>query len=98
MPLLILIVALAQAADAVTFAIGVPVVGIHAELNPLARAAFDTGGMALALALKAALALILCSLVAMYRRHGWRQAGLVVVAGGMGVLGTVGNVFATIHH
>ncbi len=94
---LIFVVAVAQAADAITFAFGVPVVGIGAEMNPLARAAFATGGMAMALGLKICLAVVLCSIIALYRAPGWRKHGLVAVAGGLGVAGAVGNVMATIH-
>ncbi len=97
MPLAVLFVALAQVADAVTFAIGVRYVGIDDELNPLARLAFHTDGLPLALGLKLALAVLLCSLVALMRGSPRWPARLAAgIAGGLGILGAVGNTLAAL--
>ncbi|HEX8939012.1 MAG TPA: hypothetical protein VF763_02525 [Candidatus Limnocylindrales bacterium] len=95
----VLIVALAQAADAVTFAWGVRIVGIDAEMNPLTRAVFSAEGLGPAIILKIAFAVTLCALLAMLRGaprwHGRLAAG---IAGGLGIAGAVGNVLATFPH
>lgn len=44
----------AQLADAISFVIGVPVVGIHGEANGIARLAFDAGGVSGVILLKGA--------------------------------------------
>ncbi len=92
----ILLVALAQLADAFTFALGVRIVGIDAELNPLTRAAFQVDGLSLALALKLAFAVTLCALIALLRgAPRWQSRLAAGIAGGLGVAGAIGNVLAT---
>lgn len=95
----VLIVALAQAADAITFALGVRLVGIDAELNPLTRAAFQTDGLGMALALKVAFGIVLCALVASLRgAPRWSVRFGAGIAAGLGVAGAVGNLIATTPH
>jgi hypothetical protein len=82
-------VGLAMAADLLTFALVVPLVGIGAEVNPIMARAYMQFGLAMVIVLKAVCTAALLLLVARTRRR------LPVVLGmGMGLLGTAGNVTA----
>jgi hypothetical protein len=94
----LLFVLLGQAADAVTLALGLPVVGIHAEVNPLARAVYADGGLPAVFVAKAIMALAMVALVAYYRGAGRRRLALAWVAGGAGLLGAAGNTLAIVWH
>lgn len=97
--LLLVFVALAQAADAITLAIGVPIVGIHDELNPLARLAYlDGGGIWGTLAFKAVLVAIMLAIIAHFGRTPRQQLVLAAIAGGMGLVGAFGNLLAIFSH
>jgi hypothetical protein len=52
--LVLALLLLAQLADAASFVIGIPMVGIHAEANGMARLAFDAGGTSGVVLLKGA--------------------------------------------
>jgi uncharacterized membrane protein YqjE len=95
---LILFVLAAQAADAITLVLGLPVVGIRAEENPLVRAAYANGGLAAVLAGKALLTLNMVVLIAIYRGSRRRRRVLAGIAGGVGLLGAFANLSAIVWH
>ncbi len=94
----LLFVALAQAADGITLAIGAPVVGIQAEQNPLARWIYIDGGVAATLAFKAVLAIAMLAIIARFGQTRRHRMLLAAIAGGMGLFGTVGNLLAIAFH
>jgi len=96
--LLLIFVVAAQAADAVTLAFGLPVVGIRDETNPLARMVYADGGLGAILLAKAAIALSMVVLIALYRGGQRRRYALAGIAGGAGLLGAAGNVAAMVWH
>lgn len=96
--MLLLFVVLAQAADGITLALGVPVVGIQAEQNPLARDAYAWAGIWGALGLKAVLVTIMVAVIALFGKTRRQRLILASIAGGMGLFGATANVVAIALH
>ncbi len=94
----LLFVVLAQAADGITLALGVPIVGIQAEQNPLARAAYAVGGIEATLALKALLVFAMLAVISVFGRTPNQRRFLAAIAGGMGLFGAAANVLAIVMH
>ena len=89
---ILFVVLIAQAADALSFAIGVARLGIGVEGNPLMRAAHDVGGTAGVLGIKAvAIALVLTMLVAAGPRFPRFATLGSYVAIGLGLFGATMN-------
>jgi hypothetical protein len=87
------LVAGAMAADLLTFALVVPLVGIGAESNPVMAAAYAQFGLVMVTLLKAACTVALMAAVLLV--HGPRLRELTAVfAISFGLLGTLGNVTA----
>ncbi len=93
-----LFVIAAQAADAVTLALGAPVVGIRAEQNPLARQVYSDGGVLATFGFKAVLVAMMIGVIAYFGRTKRQRIILAAIAGGMGIFGTVGNILAIMYH
>lgn len=96
--MLLAFVVLAQAADALTLALGVPVVGIHAEQNPLARMAYADGGIFATLLFKAVIVAVMVTIIWYFGRTQKQRLVLAAIAGGMGLFGTFGNILAIVSH
>ena len=89
---ILFVVLLAQAADALSFAMGVARLGIAVEGNPLMRAAHDVGGTAGVLGIKAvAITLVLTMLIAAGPRFPRFATMGSYVAIGLGLFGAVMN-------
>jgi hypothetical protein len=87
------LVAGAMAADLLTFALVVPLVGIGAESNPIMASAYAQFGLVMVTLLKAACTVALMAAVLMVRKPRLR-ALTAVFAISFGLLGTLGNVTA----
>ena len=96
--LILAVVMLGQALDGMTLAFGIHVVGIQAEVNPLARTLYADGGLPTLLLAKAAMALGMIALIALYRGGSRPRYALASLAGGMGVIGAAGNLAAILWH
>lgn len=91
---LLLFVALAQAADAITFAIVAPIVGIRGELNPLGRLTYMDATMWGTFAFKGALVVVMLVIIAHFQNKPRLQLILAAIAGGLGLVGALSNVLA----
>ncbi len=90
-PLLLAVLA-AQVADAVSFAVGVSRLGIGVEANPLMRAAYEVGGTAGVLGIKAGAIALMLAMLVVAGRHYPRLAALGgAFAIGVGALGASMN-------
>jgi hypothetical protein len=89
---LLALVAAAMAADLVTFALVVPLVGIGSESNPAMAAAYLRFGLVVVALLKVVCTVAILLLVARVRRPDLRRlaAGLGVAIAAVGVAGNVG--------
>ena len=90
---MILLVIAAMAADLVTFAAAVPLVGIGAEQNPIMAAAYIAGGLAIVVLLKALCTVAILAALARIRRRPLRRL-TAVFASSVALLGVLGNVTA----
>ncbi len=91
----LLAVAIAQLSDLVTFARMIAVSGLRAELNPLVAHGAETLGIAILVAVKASLIVLIASVFAVVARHHRRVAALVATAGTVaGLIGAFSNVIA----
>ena len=92
---LLVAVLLAQLADTVSFAVGVSLLGIGVEGNPLMRAAYETGGLAGVLAAKGT---AIVAVLAILIWGGERFPRLRALGGGaalaIGLLGASVNALA----
>jgi hypothetical protein len=79
-----------MALDLLTFALAVPLTGIGAELNPVARAAWDAGGLLPVAAIKAAAAIVIVLLMARSAPPLRRTAGML--AAGIATVGVAANL------
>lgn len=89
------LVAGAMAADLLTFALVVPLVGIGAESNPVMAAGYAQFGLVMVALLKAACTVGLMAAVLLVRK-GRLRVLTAVFAMSFGLLGTLGNVTAYI--
>jgi hypothetical protein len=96
--MLLAFVIVAQAADILTLAIGVPVVGINAEANPLARSLYLHWGIMGDVALKVVAVAFMVAILAVYRGTERRRRVLAALAGGVGLFGAFFNVVAIVGH
>jgi hypothetical protein len=91
--LILLVLLLAQMADAATFAFGIGLHGIHLESNGVAVAAYQAGGIEAVLLMKgAAVVVVLGMLVATADRFPRLLLWGGAVATSMGLLGVLANV------
>ena len=91
------LVAGAMAADLLTFALVVPLVGIGAESNPIMASAYAQFGLVMVTLLEAACTVALMAAVLLVRKPRLR-ALTAVFAISFGLLGTLGNVTAYERH
>lgn len=89
---LVILAALAQVADGLTFAVAVRDVPIAAEANPIARALMESAGLAGVLGYKAAAVALIGALC--YRFRGRRR--LVGAIALIGLVGTASNLIGTV--
>ena len=87
------LVAGAMAADLLTFALVVPLVGIGAESNPIMAAGYAQFGLVMVALLKAACTVGLMAAVLLVRK-GRLRVLTAVFAMSFGLLGVLGNVTA----
>jgi hypothetical protein len=87
------LVAGAMAADLLTFALVVPLVGIGAEMNPVMASAYAQFGLVMVALFKAACTVAIMAAVLMVRKPRLR-ALTAVFAISFGLLGTLGNITA----
>jgi hypothetical protein len=90
------VLGLAWAADLLTFALVVPVVGIGAESNPLMVRAYLLGGVLAILGLKLACFAAAAALVYVARRRGHPYVLAGFVAFAIPAFGTIGNLAAAV--
>jgi hypothetical protein len=91
----LLAVATAQLSDLMTFARMIAVAGVHAELNPLVAHGAQTLGIAILVAVKAALTVLIASVFVVVARYHRRIAAVVATAGmAAGLIGAFSNVLA----
>ena len=90
---MIAIVVMAMAADLVTFALAVPVVGIQNEMNPIMRAGYVQYGIAVVALLKVTCTIAIVAAAASVSRPRLRRFAAAFGAS-VGFLGVYGNLTA----
>jgi hypothetical protein len=90
-----ILVGVAMAADLITFAIAIPIVGIHLEANPLMREAYVSYGLPMVMLIKAAATIAAILIIARVRRPRMRTLAVLICLA-VPLLGATTNVVSVI--